>query len=93
MNLSQFSNERKDNQVAVFMGCNMLNFTWVSKKDGVFKVDNAVNTLKMCDKNMEVEMALQKLFPTMTKYQVSGHFLTLSNDKGEQLKFVAEDWD
>jgi heat shock protein HslJ len=37
--------------------------------------------------------AFQKKFETMTKYSIEGHFLTLSDDKGNSMKFVAADWD
>ena len=34
-----------------------------------------------CDGNMKLEENFGKLLPTITKYQVKGHFLTLKNKK------------
>lgn len=42
---------------------------------------------------MELENEFQKKFKTMTKFKVEGHFLTLSDNKGNSMKFVASDWD
>jgi heat shock protein HslJ len=29
----------------------------------------------------------------MSRYKIEGHFLTLSDEKGNTMKFVAADWD
>lgn len=51
------------------------------------------STMMYCDGNMKLEENFGKLLPTITKYQVKGHFLTLKNKNGQTMKFVAEDWD
>lgn len=75
-----------------YMGCNQMAFTSEFKKDGTVKITQGVSTLKACQ-NMDLETAFQKKFETMTKYSVEGHFLTLSDNQGNKMKFVAADWD
>lgn len=75
-----------------YMGCNQMSFTTEFKKGGKVKISQGVSTMKACQ-NMELETSFQKRFETMTKYTVEGHFLTLSDDNGHSMKFVAADWD
>ncbi|AZA80279.1 META domain-containing protein [Chryseobacterium sp. G0186] len=75
-----------------YMGCNQMSFTTEFKKGGKVKISQGVSTMKACQ-NMELETSFQKKFETMTKYKVEGHFLTLSDNNGNSMKFVAADWD
>jgi len=77
---------------AAYMGCNSMSFTAEFKDKGNVKILGLLSTMKACQ-NMELENEFQKKFEAMTKYKVEGHFLTLSDDKGNTMKFVAADWD
>lgn len=79
-------------QGSAFMGCNQMSFTSEFKSGGKMKVSQGVSTMKACE-NMNLESSFQKKFETMTKYSVEGHFLTLSDNQGNTMKFVAADWD
>lgn len=79
-------------QGSAYMGCNRMSFALEFKKGGKVKISNGVSTMMACQ-NMELEISFQKKFDTMTKYTVEGHFLTLSDEKGNTMKFVAADWD
>ncbi|WP_228401627.1 META domain-containing protein [Chryseobacterium sp. PMSZPI] len=79
-------------QGSAYMGCNQMSFTSEFKKDGRVKISNIVGTMKACQ-DMALETSFQKKFDHMTKYSVEGHFLTLSDDQGNSMKFVAADWD
>nr|WP_315031743.1 META domain-containing protein [uncultured Chryseobacterium sp.] len=79
-------------QGSAFMGCNQMSFTSEFKKGGKVKISKGVSTMKACG-NMDLETAFQKKFDTMTRYSIEGHFLTLSDDHGNSMKFVAADWD
>ncbi|WP_276877369.1 META domain-containing protein [Chryseobacterium joostei] len=79
-------------QGSAFMGCNRMSFTFEFKKDGKVKISQGVSTMKACQ-NMSLEASFQKKLETMTKYTIEGHFLTLSDDNGNSMKFVAADWD
>ncbi|MCJ7934122.1 MAG: META domain-containing protein [Chryseobacterium sp.] len=79
-------------QGSAYMGCNRMSFTSEFKKGGKVKISNGASTAKACE-NMELEAAFQKNFDSMTKYSVEGHFLTLSDEHGNSMKFVAADWD
>jgi len=74
------------------MGCNQMSFVSEFKKGGKVKISNGVSTMKACQ-DMNLETSFQKKFETMTKYSVEGHFLTLTDDNGNSMKFVAADWD
>lgn len=75
-----------------FMGCNRIFFTSEFKNKGELKISGAGSTMMAC-KNMDLETAFVKSFEKMKKYSVEGHFLTLSDEKGNTMKFVAADWD
>ncbi|WP_223598300.1 META domain-containing protein [Chryseobacterium sp. GVT01B] len=75
-----------------YMGCNQMSFVSECKKGGKVKISNGVSTMKACQ-DMNLETSFQKKFETMTKYSVEGHFLTLTDDNGNSMKFVAADWD
>lgn len=75
-----------------YMGCNRMTFTSEFKKTGTVKISQGVSTMKACQ-DMNLEMSFQKKFETMTKYELKGHFLTLSDNHGNIMKFIAADWD
>ncbi|WP_228441332.1 META domain-containing protein [Chryseobacterium phosphatilyticum] len=79
-------------QGSAYMGCNQMSFITEFKKNGKVKISQGVSTMKACQ-DMTLETAFQKKFDTMTKYSLEGHFLTLSDDNGNSMKFVAADWD
>ncbi|MDP9958641.1 META domain-containing protein [Chryseobacterium lathyri] len=74
------------------MGCNGMFFTSEFKANGKVKISGVGSTLKACQ-NMELENAFIQKFDKMTDYSIEGHFLTLSDDNGNSMKFVAADWD
>lgn len=79
-------------QGSAYMGCNQMSFTSEFKNGGKVKISQGVSTMKACQ-DMNLETSFQKKFETMTKYSVEGHFLTLSDNQGNTMKFVAADWD
>ncbi|WP_110366617.1 META domain-containing protein [Chryseobacterium sp. CBTAP 102] len=79
-------------QARVYMGCNMMSFVSEFKKGGRVSISKGVSTMKACQ-DMNLETSFQKKVETMTNYSIEGHFLTLSDDQGNSMKFVAADWD
>lgn len=77
---------------SAFMGCNNMFFGSEFKNNGKVKISGVGSTMKACQ-NMNLETRFSKSFQNMTKYSVEGHFLTLSDDHGNSIKFVAADWD
>ena len=75
-----------------FMGCNSMFFTSEFKKNSTVKMSEIGSTLKACQ-DMKLEMDFSKAFRNMTKYSLKGNFLTLSDDAGNQMEFIAADWD
>ena len=75
------------------MGCNSIFFSVKLKNNHRIYFSGVGSTMMYCDGNMKLEENFGKLLPTITKYQVKGHFLTLKNKNGQTMKFVAEDWD
>ncbi|WP_288447996.1 META domain-containing protein [uncultured Chryseobacterium sp.] len=79
-------------QASAYMGCNQMSFVTEFKKGGKVKISKGISTMKAC-RDMALETSFQKKIEMMTKYSVEGHFLTLNDDKGNSMKFVAADWD
>ncbi len=79
-------------QGSAYMGCNRMSFVSEFKKEGKVKISNRISTMKACQ-DMNLETSFQKKIETMTHYSIEGHFLTLSDDQGNSMKFVAADWD
>jgi len=75
------------------MGCNSIFFSVKLKNNHKIHFSGVGSTMMCCDGNIKLEENFGKLLPTITKYQVKGHFLTLKNKNGQTMKFVAEDWD
>lgn len=75
-----------------FMGCNTMFFTASFKKDGTSAFSDIGSTLMAC-RNMKLEDDFSRSLKKMQHYQLEGHFLILSDSEGNQIKFVAADWD
>ncbi|SIQ12969.1 heat shock protein HslJ [Chryseobacterium sp. RU37D] len=75
-----------------FMGCNKMFFSSEFRNEGKVKISGIGSTMMACE-NMKLEGAFSENFKDMTHYKVEGHFLILSDDKGNSMKFVAADWD
>lgn len=75
-----------------FMGCNRMFFTSKFKAKDKVEFSGLGSTLMACQE-MELENKFTKAFETMNRYELNGHFLTLYDDKGNSMKFVAADWD
>lgn len=76
----------------VYMGCNQMSFIAKFKKGGKVKISKGISTTKACQ-DMNLETSFQKKIEAMIRYSVEGHFLTLSDDHGHTMRFVAADWD
>ena len=75
------------------MGCNNMFGNSTFSSNGMVKFSDVGMTMMYCDKGMDLETAFAKALPMMTKYSIDGHFLTISDEKGNKMKFVAADWD
>lgn len=75
-----------------FMGCNKMFFTSEFKKSGKVKISGIGSTLMACQE-MKLEEDFSKNFKNMSTYTIEGHFLTLTDDQGNSMKFIAADWD
>lgn len=86
--------EKTENQVkgSAAMGCNKIFFTTEFKNNGKLKISNLGSTEMACQ-NMSLENAFIKKFGNMTHYTIEGHRLTLSDKNGNEMKFIAADWD
>ncbi|VXC38177.1 MULTISPECIES: META domain-containing protein [Chryseobacterium] len=84
----------KDGQIrgTAMMGCNRMFFTLEFKSKNKVIISGLGSTLMACQE-MEIEDKVTKVFEKMTRYEIDGHFLTLYDDKGAQMKFIAADWD
>ena len=74
------------------MGCNQIFFEAELKNKGKIKISGLGGTEMACAE-MELENTFMKRFVNMTRYKIEGHRLMLSDDLGNEMKFVAADWD
>lgn len=74
------------------MGCNKMFFTSEFKKESQLKISQVVSTEMACP-NMKLENDFSQNIKKMKHYKVEGHFLTLSDNQGNRMKFIASDWD
>lgn len=86
-------NTEKTNQYSAKMGCNNLFFTAKMMSGDKIEFSQIGSTMMYCEGMMELESAFGKALPTMNSYKISGHYLTLSNGKGNEMKFLTADWD
>ncbi|WP_292008733.1 META domain-containing protein [Chryseobacterium sp.] len=77
---------------SAFMGCNRMFFTSDFKDNGKVKISGLGGTMMACS-NMELENSFAQSFENMTHYLIRGHELILSDEKGNEMKFIAADWD
>jgi heat shock protein HslJ len=75
------------------MGCNKISFKITEKKDNKMVISDLRQTKKFCIDGMNLEKSFIKEFPAYTAFKVEGSKLTLTNDKGETISCIAQDWD
>lgn len=75
------------------MGCNNLFFSYLIKDEKSIQFSQGIATRMYCQDNMKLETDFLNEIPSIKNYKVEGHFLTLSSNKGEKMRFVAQDWD
>lgn len=81
------------NQYRAYMGCNSLFVTIEIDSEGGVKTGDMGSTEMYCEDNKGLEKSFLYEIGLMTKMKVDGHYMTLSNDAGKTMKFVAADWD
>lgn len=91
-NIDLTKNSEMPNRYTAKMGCNGMFFTAEFNK-GKAKLSGVGSTMMYCDGRMKLEELFGKDLPTITQYKIEAHFLTLSNEKDDRMKFVAADWD
>lgn len=82
----------KPDNASAEMGCNKLGFPYVVKSNNEIEFRDGFATRMACE-NMQLEYEFSKALPKITNYSVAGHRLTLTNEKGDKMEFVAQDWD
>lgn len=79
------------NQYFAEMGCNKIYFTAKFGSKDV-TISNVTSTMMYCE-DMQLEEDFAKAFPNVKHYEIQGLYLTLRDDQGHSMKFVASDWD
>ena len=91
LNLSILTEQ--DGQYSAYMGCNRLMVTGSKMKGNSIHLEVTGATMSYCDGKMELEKKFIQALPQMKKFSIEGHYLTLEDEKGQKMKFVAADWD
>lgn len=86
------SQNKEKNSPTIFLGCNKGSLqVEVSSKQRIRFSQLA--TTKMSCSALSLENQLAKNLLQTTHYSINGHFLTLTTQEQDSLKFVAADWD
>ena len=75
------------------MACNNLSFSYSIKDKSSITFSQGIATRMYCQDNMKLETDFLNEIPSIKNYKVEGHFLTLTSNDGEKMRFVAQDWD
>lgn len=88
------TDEKEDGKIkgTSSMGCNRIFFISEFKINGKINISGLGSTEMACE-DMGLENAFMEKFKNMKSYTIEGHRLTLSDDKGNNMKFIAADWD
>lgn len=82
---------QKENATAN-MGCNTLGFPYKILNSNEMQFENGFATKMACE-DMKLEYEFSQFLPTMKKYSIDGHKLTLTSKEGIKMVFIAQDWD
>lgn len=82
-----------NSQYSANMGCNSIGFDVDIKDTSNVVFSKIRSTKKLCLDNNQLEEHFIKALSEVNHYTINGHFLTLTNSKGEIMRFVAADWD
>lgn len=85
-------NQNQKDFYPIFMGCNSIS-TKMMVKNSTIEFSELIGTEIYCEKFMQLETDFTQELSKMKSYKIDGHYLTLSNGKGSEMKFIAEDWD
>jgi heat shock protein HslJ len=78
--------------VSANMGCNSLNFSFKTEKNAKISFSDIQSTKMICV-DVTLENAFIKNIASFTSYKIENHKLTLTNDKQQEMVFIAQDWD
>lgn len=85
--------DKKEIVLSGFAGCNRIFATVKFSGNEDVEFTKIGSTEMFCLDKMNVENEFLKTLPNITKYKIDGHFLTFYNKEGQEIKFVASDWD
>ena len=74
------------------MGCNSIFFSAELKGKDKIMFSDPGSTMMACF-NMKLETEFLKTLPGTKNFSIDGHFLTITDENGQVMKFVAADWD
>jgi len=74
------------------MGCNTLNFSYKTQNNSKISFSDVSSTKMMC-LDITLENEFKNKLNTFTTYKIENHKLTLTNDKKQEMVFIAQDWD
>lgn len=80
-------------QLSAYMGCNQMGAVYQIIDQDKLRIGDVMSTKMACPGEMMLEDQFGALLPTLTGYQIEAHQLTLSNNQGDVIRFIAADWD
>ncbi|MCL9805677.1 META domain-containing protein [Flavobacterium amniphilum] len=91
LNLSSIEGESNTEAGTAYMGCNNMRLTATFSGNDKVTFSNLISTKMFCPGNLENDFTTA--IAKTNRYKIEGHFLYLYDEKEQQMKFVAADWD
>lgn len=91
LNLSPMEGKDNSESGIAYMGCNNMRLKAKFSNDGKTTFSDLISTRMFCPGNLESDFSTAIVKITHSK--IEGHFLYLYNEKEQQMKFIAADWD
>lgn len=83
----------KSGHYPAFAGCNQMTVIGNFSAKGTAMVKNIASTFMACPDGEELERTFATLLKEAKTYTLHGHYFIIHTTKGQDLSFVAEDWD
>lgn len=91
LNLTTTQEKNNNESSTAYMGCNTIRLNAKFSNDGKVIFSDLISTRMFCPGNLESDFLAT--IGKVTHYKIKGHFLYLYNEKEQQMKFIAADWD
>lgn len=91
--LDMSAQKTRSGQYPAFAGCNQMMAIGSFSAKGTMTIRNLSSTFMACPDNEEIESKYAAMLKEAKTYTLHGQYLIIHTLRGQDLSFVAEDWD